>query len=145
MFAKKKKKGFTLIELLVVIAIIGILAGIVLVSLSGAQKRAKDGRIMADMNQLRTIATVFADNHAGSFTGLDADTDEGKMDADIVAQGGTYTLRINSDGTGYCATAVLNSTEVWCVDSALTSEQDADKGVDNCAADCVAGDSCSCD
>ena len=71
MFAKKKKKGFTLIELLVVIAIIGILAGIVLVSLSGAQKRAKDGRIMADMNQLRTIATVFYDNHASTYIALD--------------------------------------------------------------------------
>ncbi|MBI2577760.1 MAG: type II secretion system protein [Candidatus Wildermuthbacteria bacterium] len=38
----KLNRGFTLIELLVVIAIIGILASIVIVSLSSPQKEAKE-------------------------------------------------------------------------------------------------------
>jgi prepilin-type N-terminal cleavage/methylation domain-containing protein len=55
----KKKNGFTLIELLVVIAIIGILSGIVLVSLGGARSQARDARRMSDLRQLISAQEMY--------------------------------------------------------------------------------------
>ena len=55
-----KTRGFTLIELLVVIAIIGLLASIVVASLSSVQTRARDARRIEDVDQLRKALALYA-------------------------------------------------------------------------------------
>ena len=52
-----KKGAFTLIELLIVVAIIGVLAGIVVISISGS---TEDASKAAKKSNLRVIGTVYA-------------------------------------------------------------------------------------
>lgn len=47
------KRGFTLIELLIVIAIIGLLATLAIVSLTTAQRKARDTKRVADASSLQ--------------------------------------------------------------------------------------------
>ena len=64
---KSRSVGFTLIELLVVISVIGILAGIALISFSGAQKQARDSQRKSDVKQYQNSVEVFGNNNNGLF------------------------------------------------------------------------------
>lgn len=54
-----KRKGFTLIELLIVIAIIGLLATLAIISLTTAQRKARDTKRIADMKSIQTAAELY--------------------------------------------------------------------------------------
>jgi len=112
---KNNKKGFTLIELLVVIAIIGILSGTVIVSMSGAQDSAKNARIEAGMDQLRSVAEVYR-LLKGTYVGFTTEGDGLLIKQDITAAGGDLT--VNPSATAYCMSSKLNgSSDFICMDS----------------------------
>jgi prepilin-type N-terminal cleavage/methylation domain-containing protein len=126
----QNNKGFTLIELLVVIAIIGILSGLIIVSMGGAQNAAKDARIKSAMDQMRSTAEIYKLNNAGvygtgagvaagvqgnalNFSGV---TDGLALYNDIDSQtAGAIVLNI-STGPAYCFSVVMNAS-TNCVDS----------------------------
>ena len=135
---------------MVVIAIIGILAAIVLVSLRGAPNRAKDARIKAAMNQVRTQAELIAAGEGStgysglcsSATSLDIVTyDElAALQADIQSQqGGTLSLSCYDLTNDFCVKAKLLTQDssgndlYFCVDS--TGRVRADTPSTECSAD----------
>lgn len=63
----KNIKGFTLIELLVVISIIGLLASVLFVSFTTAQKQTRDSKRKQDLKQYQTALEVYATKNNGLY------------------------------------------------------------------------------
>jgi prepilin-type N-terminal cleavage/methylation domain-containing protein len=106
-YVKKHSAGFTLIELLVVIAIIGILASIVLVSLSSARGKSRDAARIADVKALKTAMELYYSDNNGYPTS-NSTTNGAVLLSDAVLIGklvpkyiGSMPALLISDGDGY--------------------------------------------
>lgn len=62
---KKNIKGFTLIELLVVMAVIVLLAALLIVRFSIAQRKARDATRKSDLKEIQNALELYADDHKG--------------------------------------------------------------------------------
>ena len=66
---RANKSGFTLVELLVVVAIIGLLSGMVIISIKDVKAKSRDSRRVSDMNTIVTALNMYHnDNNAYPIT-----------------------------------------------------------------------------
>lgn len=127
------KRGFTLIELLVVIAIIGILATVVLVSLTASKDSGRDAAVKANLGSIQVQASLYY-NIGSTFgsattnctpssgsvfnnttTTVDETTKLAIADARQNAKGNVIVCRAAAQA--WAVGAQLANGNYWCVDS----------------------------
>lgn len=142
------KKAFTLIELLVVVAIIGLLASVVVVSVSGARKKAQDAKIKNDIQSVLSAAELhLASDKDGTFKGAAkactasppiavpckpiglsvVESFKDEAGAKIMQQApespvGAYTWQVDATGTKYIVCGILSNGDPFVAQNGATFE-----------------------
>jgi prepilin-type N-terminal cleavage/methylation domain-containing protein/prepilin-type processing-associated H-X9-DG protein len=74
-----RKSGFTLIELLTVIAIVGVLAAILIPTISNVRKKAQSTEAVSNIRQIGAAALLYANENRGQVPGRGNDKTTGGM------------------------------------------------------------------
>jgi len=122
--------GFTLIELLTSIAIIGILAAIIITSLSSSRIKANDTKIKAQLSRFRSAAELYFDNQnpigygpttSSCSSGLfgSTSTSDGNPNSyiNIANLPGTPAVVCGAVNNAYAVKIESPEGGYWCVDS----------------------------
>lgn len=108
----KSSRGFTLIELLVVIAIIGILSGVVYVSMGGIRANGRDARRQSDIRNITTAMEVYNNANNGYLVAA-SPTAPLAIGASMPAVPGDPTATTGSCSGKYCW--VTSTASDYCV------------------------------